>query len=132
MSFVYIAGPYQHEGKHDYSVYEEIDRNISNARKWAARLATEGIPYFSPHMNSAHMEVITPSVSPGFWVGLDNTILQHAAAILLLDGWQSSEGARHERIYALDRRIPTFYTQGDGFDDLVGWWSQAVTSTEWH
>ena len=110
-SFVYIAGPYRPaSGEHDWRVYEEIDRNISHARWWAARLAADGIPYFCPHMNSAHMEVLAPSAPPEFWYNLDMLFLERAWALLLIPGWRGSRGARAERDFARDHKM-RIYTE---------------------
>ena len=71
-TYVYIAGPYRGaQGEHDYSVYYEIDCNIARARAAAVYLAERDIPFFCPHLNSCHFEVIAPSVSPAYWYRMD-------------------------------------------------------------
>ena len=130
--FVYLAGKYRaKDGTHDWSAYEEIARNISLARTWAMRLASDNIPMFCPHLNSAHAEVIAPNVHPDYWYRLDMQILANAQAIFLLPGWKDSYGARDEHAFAEDNHLGVFYAEPNGLDDewasydgLVRWWKE--------
>ena len=108
--FVYVAGPYRGKDAlaHDWTVYCEIDAHINDARRWAAQLATDGIPFFCPHLNSAHMEVIAPSAPSDYWLKMDLEILQYAWGVLLVPGWRDSNGARAEKDFALERGIKVF------------------------
>ena len=115
--FVFISGPYRGAD------YLEVEANIAEATNWAAALAVEGIPYFCPHMNSAHMEVIVPEVPGGFWLDLDRRILRYATALLLVRGWRDSAGARAELEYAHELKMP-IYTDLM-FNDLVKDWRAA-------
>ena len=109
MKIVYIAGPYM--GKtHDSYAYHEIERNIAAAREAAAALIREGYGFFCPHLNSAHFEVITPEVEADFWRDKDMRFLEVADAMLLLEGWEHSQGAKRERIAGLDSGIPVYYS----------------------
>lgn len=123
-TFVYIAGPYRSpkgaNGGHDYQSYYDIDQHINEARLWATRLANEGIPFFCPHMNSAHMEVIAPSAPPEYWYDLDMMILKHASALLLIPGWRNSKGALAEMDRARELAIPCY--GATAFDRLVMLW----------
>lgn len=122
--FVYIAGPYRpRSGKHDASAYDEIDENIQRARKAAQFLAEHDIPFFCPHLNSAHFETDAPDVPPEFWLRMDLTILIHAAAVLLVDGWEHSKGAQAEVAEARKRGISVFTP--DRADALVVDWQWA-------
>lgn len=118
--FVYIAGQYQKPGgTHDHSSYFDIDANINKAREWAAKFARSRIPFFCPHLNSAHFEVITPEVPATFWYQMDLEILAMARAVFLMPGWQDSKGAQEENQFALTRGIPTY----QDFETLVRlWW----------
>lgn len=108
--FVFLSGPYKDikTRTRDWTAYADIDVNINEARRWAAQMATEGIPYFCPHLNSAHMEVIVPGVPEAFWLQMDLEILDHAAAIFLLPNWRESQGARAEMEYAQVAGIPIY------------------------
>ena len=119
-SYVFIAGPYGSRGDRRDAAYLEIDRNIARAREAAAFLANNRVPFFCPHLNSCHFEVITPEVPMQYWYDLDMAILEPASAIWLLDGWQDSQGSQVELVHARVLQIKVFYPQ-DGAR-LVYWW----------
>lgn len=108
--FVYIAGPYRGKDAlaHDASVYCEIDTHINNARRWAIKFATDGIPFFCPHLNSAHMEVMAPDADPDYWLNMDLKILRYATALFLLPDWPESRGAQAEWKFAVEEEIPVY------------------------
>ena len=120
--FVFISGPYRGRPDPRYwgdsLSYFGIDDNISEARRWASYFAIEGIPFFCPHLNSAHFEVITPDVPEDFWLQMDLEILQHASAIYMIEGWENSEGATEEKRIAEKWGIPVY----EDFDTLVEDW----------
>mgnify|MGYP001583561235 FL=1 len=121
--FVYIAGPYRaKDGGHDVDHYDEIEANIQRAREAAIFLAEHDIPYFCPHMNSAHMEVHAASVLPAYWYRMDMTIMPGAKALWLLEGWTASQGATDEYKAARKQDIPVFAPQ-EG-EDLVRTWRE--------
>ena len=93
---VFISGPYMGE-THDYRSFCQIDTHINEARKAAAWCAMHGIHFFCPHLHSAHFEVITPDVPAAFWYALDLRFLPLCDGMLLLKGWQRSQGARREK-----------------------------------
>lgn len=124
-TYVFISGPYQAEGGgHDPTHYYEIDKHINEARLWAMRLAEANIPFFCPHMNSAHVETLVPDVSVDYWLDLDMRILEHASVLLLIPDWVRSKGAQAERQRADDLGI-LIYTYHE-FDDLVEFWTSGV------
>lgn len=116
MKYVYIAGPYS--GKHhDYRSYFEIDAHIRQAQQAAAELARAGVGFFCPHGHSAHFEVITPEVLPSYWYELDEYFLSACDAILMLPGWERSQGSRGERDLSKVVGRPIFYE----IDDAIEW-----------
>ena len=107
--FLYIAGPYRGKAtSHDHHSYFEIDANILTARFWAAECAKAGIPYFCPHLNSDHMEVIVPEVPSSYWLDMDLKILRCASGLLLLPNWRTSRGTMAERETALALVMPIY------------------------
>lgn len=121
-TFVYIAGPYRGEATHDAEGYFKIDANINRAKEAAATLAQLGIPYFCPHLNSAHFEVITPDVTPAYWLKMDMVFVDLAAALLILDGWEESEGTQGEVARATKNGQSCFYL--DELGALVAFWKE--------
>ena len=108
--FLYIAGPYRGaKGNHDHTAYFDIDENIRVAKFWSAECAKAGIPYFCPHLNSAHMEIIVPEVPPKYWLEMDLKILRCASALFLLPNWRSSRGTLAERDEANRLEIPIYH-----------------------
>ena len=107
-TFIYISGPYRGTAPHDHKGYFIIDNNINNARMAAATLAKLGIPYFCPHLNSAHFEVIVPEVDPKFWLDMDMVFVDRASALWLLPDWQNSRGTAVEVLRAKELGIPMF------------------------
>ena len=95
----YLAGPYRGAVRH----------NIREAETWAARCAARGIFYICPHMNSAFMsEGEYPDAPPEFWRDMDTIILAKCERVLLLPGWENSEGAQEERALAERRGIRVY------------------------
>lgn len=113
---IYIAGPYTGVF-HDHRSYSEIDRNISAARDASILLANAGVPYFCPHMHSAHYELITPAVPAAFWYKLDIHFLEACDGILMLPGWYDSRGSKEEKRLMEEWGRPVFFEA----EDAIAW-----------
>lgn len=120
LTYVYIAGPYRGKAPHNARGYFEIDANINRAKEAAATLARLGIPYFCPHLNSAHFEVITPGVKPAYWLKMDLVFVDLASVLWVLDGWRDSQGTRGEITRAEGNEQPVFFS-GE-LDELLTFW----------
>ena len=119
--FVYIAGPYS--GKtHDHQSYNEIDANITRAREAAKFLAIHGVPFYCPHTNAAHFEVIVPDLPIEYWYAMDNVFLDLSSALFLVEGWQNSAGTKEEMQRARRSGKHIFYP--DAGMALVDWWNK--------
>lgn len=117
MKIVYIAGPYS-----DKDGYLAIDRNIALAREAAAWLASNGIGFVCPHLNSAHFEAIVPEVPVDFWYEMDLRILKSCDAMLMLPFSDYSTGAIRERYdFETMERGPVFEWDEDFPTDLLAW-----------
>lgn len=110
MKIVYVAGPYIGDGH-----FLTIEQNIREAEAFAIRLATHGIGFFCPHLNSTHFELKT-ACGQQFWYDMDLRILQHCDAIAFSPRWRESSGCRMEREYAIDHHIPVL-----SWSDLEEW-----------
>lgn len=109
---VYIAGRYSGAD------YNQIDQHIGIAREAATDLAKAGVRFFCAHTHTAHFDAIAPNVPEDFYIDLDNFFLEKCTAILLLDNWRESRGAREEKLAAEARGIPIFYD----VEDAIMWW----------
>ena len=88
MKLVYIAGPYR--GLNHF----ETHRNINRA--WEAAIAVIACPGcfpVVPHLNTAHMD---ESASPQYFLVGTLELMKRCDAVLLMEGWERSEGARAE------------------------------------
>jgi hypothetical protein len=108
VKYVYIAGPYG-----DRSGYCTIDERINNARKVAKLLAEAGIPFYSPHLNCAHFEVIAPKAPVEFWKAMGLGFVDNAAMLLVIRGWEASKGTLAEIARAEELDIPWSVDVGD-------------------
>lgn len=118
MKIVYIAGPYGDAGG-----YLAIERNIAKARDAAAWLASNGLGYYCPHLNSAHFEAIVPNVPVEFWYAMDLALMPIADALLVLDGWTESKGTQAEIVEWAHTCKPLFYHEHDK-ELLLDWASR--------
>jgi hypothetical protein len=92
MMLVYVAGPYR----------GDIDANIAAARRAAIKLWEAGFVGICPHLNTAHFEVdCSVREDTYLWGGIE--ILTRCDAIVMLPGWEESQGARGE--YDVAKRI---------------------------
>lgn len=128
-TFVYICGSYRGNAPtHDWRSYWEIEQNIAEAGKWAGRLANNQIPFFCPHLNSRHFEVITPNVPPEFWLNMDMVLLEFASSLLALPNYGRSQGALAEIVRAQELGIPIFYASlnedESDFAGMVEFWDK--------
>jgi hypothetical protein len=98
---IYIAGPYR--GKTGW----EIEENIRRAERIALEVWQKGYAAICPHANSRFFfgELDEDHVLEGCL-----EILRRSDGMLLIPGWEASEGARVEWSEALGRRIPIYFS----------------------
>jgi len=99
MKVAYVAGPYRAETEY------ELVSNIRVAEKAAVALWQMGYAVICPHMNSAHMGGVCQDK---VFLRGDLEILRRCDLIVLVDGWESSAGARDEYIQADLISMPKF------------------------
>lgn len=93
---VYVAGPYRAPTPEAEAV------NIERAR-WAAReVWRRGFVALCPHLNCP--DDIPRAVA----LSGDLELLRRCDAVLLLDGWENSEGSVGERFEAISKGLPVF------------------------
>lgn len=99
MQIVYVAGPYRAE------TAEMRARNIRLAGGVAIMLWSEGFAALCPHRNSANMDGAVPDEE--FLEG-SLEMLRRCDAVLMMPGWEKSEGSVAERDTATLMNIPVF------------------------
>ena len=104
MKLVYIAGPYRAPTPWG------VEQNIQAAVLAAAQVWAAGLAAVCPHANSAHMEGVT--TDENFLAGTLE-MLRRCDAILVIEGWKNSEGARGEVDEAVRLGLPVLYKWGD-------------------
>ena len=107
MKVAYIAGPYRAPG---IGGINGIAENIWAARQAALRWAKKGYAVICPHLNSAFMDGALPDEA---WLERGLELLRRSDVIVVLPGWQESEGSKAEVIKARDLEIEIL------FDDYV-------------
>ncbi len=96
MKVVYIAGKFR--GADAW----EIANNIHKAATLALEVWKAGMTAICPHLNTAVFQGALPD---DVWLKGDLEILSRCDAVLVVDNWMHSEGARAEVAYAARRGI---------------------------
>ena len=103
---IYLAGPYRG------SCAAEVKRNITIAEAHAMHLWHLGYPTICPHLNSAFFDGCTEDKI--FLEGYLR-ILESCDAMVLLDGWEDSQGTLGEIFRANNSFIPIYKS----IEDLI-------------
>lgn len=99
---VYVAGPYR--GRTALA----IDLNIQTARAVGLLCCRKGWSPIIPHANTGNLDLLDPSIGDQFWLASTMELLRRADAVVLVPGWESSQGTRDEIIEAELRGIPVY------------------------
>jgi len=108
---VYLSGPYT----------GDIKQNILNARAMAIKLWEFGFAVICPHLNTAHFEQDCGATYEDYLEG-DLRMVEGCDAVLMLKGWQDSEGAKKERAHAQTKGKPVYTS----IHSLMTWWHLKV------
>jgi len=103
---VYVAGTYRAD------TLAEIDANIQRARSLARWLWSQGYVVFCPHANSGYMDGAAPD---SLYMGGSLFFLKKCASVVVLSGWQGSEGTTREIALAKSLGMPIWLA------DVEGW-----------
>jgi len=126
-TYVYIAGPYG-----DKDPYCVIEERINRARYAASELARRGIPYYAPHLNCAHFEVIVSQAPIKFWTAMGLGFVKHAWGLLVLGGWERSAGTKAEISEARRLGIGIYLPTPETYDEIALDWKCGVSGgNEW-
>lgn len=103
---IYIACPYAHR---DILIQKERFKQVS---KFAGMLAYAGNIVYSPISHSAPMQYENKRKDGySFWRTMDEFYLLRSDVmmVLMLDGWEESEGVAQEMIFANEHGKPIIY-----------------------
>lgn len=108
MKVAYIAGAYRADTHHG------IELNIRKAEAVAIELWQMNYAVICPHKNTAHFDGLAPDV---VWLDGDLEFIDrldiYQDCLVMLPGWEKSEGAKREREFAIARHLPIFYWSQD-------------------
>lgn len=109
---IYIAGPitlHTPDGPNWHARYEEALRNVSQADEAMFALMKAGFAPFNPKGEvKATYHEMPNGTNLEDWMGTDLPWVEVSAAVLRLPG--ESKGADKEVDFALENRIPVFYS----------------------
>lgn len=96
---LYVAGPYR----------GQIDENIGKARTVAIAIWRAGHVALCPHLNTANFEAHAPELVQEIYLEGDYAMLARCDGIVMVPGWEGSEGARAELAYARRLQLPEWH-----------------------
>lgn len=103
MKLIYVAGPFR------APTLAAIQRNIDRARDVAVALASAGLMPVCVHtMEGLAMHDIQQGDNGQFWVDGTLEIMRRCDAVVLVDGWQNSQGTLGEIEEARKLGIPVY------------------------
>jgi hypothetical protein len=97
MMVVYVAGKFR--GPDHWAIAE----NIRAAERVALEVWRLGFACICPHTNTAHFQGAAPDA---VWLEGDLEMLRRCDAVVVVPGWEESEGARSEVALARSRGMP--------------------------
>lgn len=108
MKVVYVAGPFRGPTQWD------IQQNVRRAEALSLEVAKAGAMPLCPHKNTENFHGQLDDV---FWLRGTVALLRRCDAMILVPGWEHSEGTIAE-IHEADRRGIRVFSK---IDDLVDW-----------
>ena len=108
MPLVYLAGPYRAPTEHG------VAKNILAAWIASEEVWKAGCACICPHANAAFM---AGEIADEVFLEGDLVMLERCDAVLMMDGWELSEGSIGEYNRAKELGIPVFESMGS----LRGW-----------
>lgn len=104
MKLAFISGPYRGPTESD------VVRNIRHAEKYAIQYWLKGFAVICPHKNTALLGGLAPEK---VWLEGDMEILRRCDLIVMIPGWENSEGAKAEHEAAVSMGMDIIYEKGD-------------------
>ena len=107
MKLAYTAGPYRAKTLHG------VMENIGNAESAMIDLLRLGYAVICPHKNTALLDGTLGEDDSYIWIEGDLVMLERCDCIVMIPGWERSEGAKAEKKFAESKGIPIFYWPRD-------------------
>jgi len=108
MLVIYIAGPFRAPNAW------AIEQNIRRAEELALAVWLSGMAALCPHTNTRFFQ---GAADDAVWLDGDLELLTRCDAVLLVPGWERSQGATAERARAIEKGSPVF----EDLDRLQEW-----------
>lgn len=114
---LYVAGRYRAPDR------AGIARNIAAARQVGLAAARLGWYPVIPHSNTSHLDHYAPELSDEFWLRGTLELMTRCDALVLVPGWEISEGAQAEIRRADELRIPIYRSLDllPGASEFIAW-----------
>lgn len=80
---------------------------MRRAEEAALEVAKQGYMPLCPHTNTRFFDGL---LTPEFWLEGTQELLKRCDAVLVLEGWEQSEGTKEEIELAKELRMPIFYS----------------------
>ena len=116
MKVVYIAGPYRGRTPWD------VETNIRKAEAIGLEVARMGFMPLIPHTMTRFFD---KQCTSHFWIEGTLELLARCDAMIVLPGWENSDGTKGEIALAEKRNIPYFWSMKD-----LGLWRQKLEHAE--
>jgi nucleoside 2-deoxyribosyltransferase len=110
MKRVYVAGPFRATNGY------QLKLNIDRAEEMAYFTAKAGAIPICPHTMYHHFD---RTLTAQYWIDATLELLRLCDAVIVCQGWRSSEGTMGEIAEATRMRLPVFYSIGDLEDWLT-------------
>lgn len=109
---IYVAAPYRAADPW------KTEQNIRVAEAAAYEVAKLGAYPVCPHTNTrGYFE--SAQADPIFWLGGTLSLMRRCDGVVLVAGWDRSEGARLEHETALEMGMPVFYAIDQRLTDFI-------------
>jgi len=102
MKVIYVSGKYRAD------TTSEIHANIQHAKSVARALWKKGYAVICPHANTAFMD--GPDMGHDIFILGDLELVNRSDAMIMLTGWEQSEGAQMEYSRAAELGMPIYLT----------------------
>lgn len=96
----YLAGPFRAANAW------EVEQNIRRAETVALEVWRRGYACLAPHCNT---RFFNGAADDALWLAGDLAMLSRCDVVLMLPGWEASQGATAEHGYAISHGIPVVY-----------------------